>query len=472
MQLTIYGMNYTVRTNASASKFIRMLNDEDTIILYISQNKQQIDDYDTILLINVEKQELFPMFLSMFNELVEPYYVPFIQTVPNVRIIESSANNFMICSLSAMNAVPKFTDNNYIAYGTVGNTIYICPDKTYNFQRFGSTPLESSENKVPTQRVMIQEEVVSHKPQVKQPYQPTISSKLIEQPTIQHQPTTSSYQPKPVLTQVPHTTVPAKSKSFGPSRDNLFKYCGYEDGMLVIHLIANNALAFVNKQTGSTKIVNINEILENSVIGYDDATFMVRQFGKVVSMMQDVESVNIVDIRNVIRLFETRKDSPVTKQMISYSNKQLYVAFASEQAVAEQLSIKNFTINSHRDSQMAYEKLREKTMTYSKDVYFVVTQSDCGVIAVTSEPKKPTTLQYITLDKIYELTNTNNVGDVMRMFPVEKIIDGNVLKISSLAHIKGVNTVSPDVLKLVANKYEVRNIIYSYDVRTEAILKN
>ncbi len=471
MQITLYGINYTVKTNASISKFIRMIENEDTVVLYVTPNKKVVDDYDTILLINVHTQELFPMFLSVFNELVEPYYIPVIQTVPNVRIIESNASDFMICSMSSMNVVPKFTENQYIAYGTVGNTLYVCPDKTVSFARFTTTPLEASKNTVPTQRVMIKEEIVSNNKQSKQPYQPQLSYKPTE-PKPMQRPQTSVSQPKHDFTPVAHVNVPAKPKHSGPSKENLFKYCEYKEGMLVIHLIANNALAFINKQTGVSKIVGIDEILSNPIIGFDDATVMVRQFGKVVTMMQDVERINVVDIRNVIRLFESKKDSSVTKQMISYSNKQLYIAFASDNALEKQISIKEFTISSHRDCQMSYEKLKEKTMCYAKDVYFIITQSDCGVIAAGSDPKKPIALQYIPLDKIYDLTGASNIGDIMRMFPVEKIVDGNALKIPAMSHVKGVSAVSSDVLKLVANKYEVRNIVYSYDTRTEFILRN
>ena len=476
MQLTLYGINYTLKPNASTSKFISLLNDEDTYSLYITTNRKKHDDFDVILLINIEKRELFPMFLSVFNDLVEPYYVPLIQTFPEMRIVESNAIDYTVCSMASMAIVPKYTDNKYIAYGTVGKMLYICPNKKIDFLRFGTTKLESIEEPTSPERTMIYEETI-RRPVTNDSvsrvssYRPTEHKTPVEQ---RYTPTQLHSQPKPKqINQIP-TVVPPKVEKVAhvPSRDNLFRFCGYQNDMIVVHLVYTNELAFIDKELGSVRIVAIDDILSNPMIGYNDTTMMIRQFGKVTTIAQEVVDIVITDIRSAIRMLESRKEMPVTKQMFAYSNKQLYVAFASEQAFEEQITIKNFAISCHRDSQALYEKLKEKTMTYSKDVYFIATEQDCGIVAISSDPKKPIPIQYILLDKVYASTNAKNIGDIMRMFPIDKIIDGYTLGIDSISRVKNIAIVSNDVLKLVAKKYESRNIIFSYDPSSQTIMKS
>ena len=47
MNITIHGQTYIVKNNAIKTEMVSLLNDDDTMVLYITANKSKIDDYDT-----------------------------------------------------------------------------------------------------------------------------------------------------------------------------------------------------------------------------------------------------------------------------------------------------------------------------------------------------------------------------------------------------------------------------------------
>ena len=138
MQVILHGQSYIVNNNAMKTETVSLLHDDDTVALYIAQNRKQINDYDTILLVNTKRRTLFPIFLSIFNEMVEPYYTPLICSFPEFYIIESDAVDFAACDYRGISKLSQHVTNKYIAYAVVDKTLLIAPDLNETFAMFGN----------------------------------------------------------------------------------------------------------------------------------------------------------------------------------------------------------------------------------------------------------------------------------------------------------------------------------------------
>jgi hypothetical protein len=64
----------------------------------------------------------------------------------------------------------------------------------------------------------------------------------------------------------------------------------------------------------------------------------------------------------------------------------------------------------------------------------------------------------------------NNVSDIIRLFPIDKIIDGSSISLSNPTNVSGFASVPAKNILLLANQYIAKNMIYSYDMKSKTIL--
>ena len=481
MQIILHGQSYIVNNNAMKTETVSLLHDDETVALYITQNRKQISDYDTILLVNTKRKTLFPIFLSVFNEIVEPYYLPLIYSFPEFYIIESDAVDFAACDYRGLSKLSQHVNNKYIAYALVDKTLLITPDLNEQFEMFGNKrAISLPQPKIEKQ--MIYETTIERKQTatqpVKTPTQPTpaVQHHIINTPKKPVETTTSRNIPtQPVSPQRPiipaQKTVqpqPSPVKRTGPSKENLLKYCEINDNCTILNLSCNHEIAVIDKHYGTTKRFSIDELLNNDMIGYDNELAMIMALGKSINIMYDVNKICFIDIRNAIRMFESRKESTVSKQMISFNNDTIYFVLASDEAISKQSTIKNFAIECHKNATINYEKVKNITRAYSKDVYCIVTKTNIGILVVADNGKKA---NYIVLDEIYNaMPELKNIGDILRLFPAEKIINGTHFDIENIHQVKSVIGVMPASMNLSSDKYTMKGVNIGYDRNAQVII--
>ena len=275
---------------------------------------------------------------------------------------------------------------------------------------------------------------------------------------------------RPVVQPTPVPPKPTTNmRPTGSSKENLLKYCSINENCLIINLAGNREIAVIDKKLGSFARYSYDELLSNDLIGYSDESQMLQAFGKTPLIMYDTYKLCVTDIRTAIRMFEQRKESPVTKQMVAYNEGSLYVAFASESSIAQQTSIKNFAIESHKNAVQNYEKVKTVAKAYAKDVYCVLTKSNIGILVVSDSGKKA---NYLPLEEIYaSMPEIQNIGDIMRLFPIERIIDGTIFNIDSIEQVRSVVDVLPQALNLASEKYTVKGFNFGDDRQQKIITK-
>ena len=507
MTVSIYGRSYNVKRNALRSDFLNLIMDEDTFLLYIAQNKDQVNEFDTLLAINIECQKIIPMFLSVFNEMVEEYFVPVKYNCPAVYIINADASNYVVCDKATIKQRPNATFNNYIAYKLEHDVLYICPNLTNPFQMFGTETKYSSEKPRETKRATLFEKLVSKKETRAEETLSTASARTAPRPeprnidtnntafnptSVREHPTertvmasSSASQPirRPIFEDIedapptpskttgvieqvkPHMPVMAKEPGM-PKKERLYQYCEYDENCIVVHLVCNDAVAIVNKRNGFTNIVGLDDIIK-ALPEYTKQTALF-DFGRCITFVYEVEALKVLDIRTLIRLFEDKKNDPVNKQLITYNNRTLSFALASEAALNEHLSIKDFAILSHREATAKYARLKEHYRAFSKNLYFIATNSTCGIILSSGSGKDN---QIIPFEEIYEaFPECQNIGDIMRMFPVEYIIDASNINITAFEQVLGVTIVSEKTLAVCGFTYQIKDVKYGYDTRNKVIM--
>lgn len=505
MTVSIYGRSYNVKRGALRSDFLNLIMDEDTFLLYVAQNKDQVDDFDTLLAINIECQKIIPMFLSVFNEMVEEYFIPVKYNCPAVYIINADASNYIACDNIELSKKSNAKFNNYIGYVLEKDVLYVCPTLNAKFIPFGTvtkhmhTKSEEPKRRTLFEKIIGKNDTVfeqSKKEPVQKPMfeKPTVVTKPIEEarpvytppkPTVSRQAApveerSSVQQPvlrpifdlgddKPNHNIIDETMIkkPTLPKDPGlPPKEKLFKYCSYDSNCLVVNLVCNDAIGVVNKRTGQTNIIPLNDIVK-AIPDYTKQT-AIMEFGRCITFAYEVNDIKLLDIRTLIRLFEDKKNDPVNKQLITYSNKVLSFALASEEAVNERISIKDFAIQSHKEATLKYNRLKEHFHAFAKHIYFIATSTTCGVMMSSGTGKEN---QIISFDEIYEaFPECKNVGDIMRMFPVEYVLDASNLGLSTFEQILGVTIVSPKTLAVCGTVYQIKDAQYGYDSRNKCIM--
>lgn len=511
MQFSLYGVEYESVDNG-LDGFIELLNDDDTTALYVAYDKQQSDDYDSIVLVNPKTRTLFPMFLLTFNESVEEYYGDLRDSFPDHAVIESNCTDFAVCDSYTIDALRNVVKGSFVSYTTQDKILVISLSSDFEFEPFGSKKIVAKLPKAnPTSKLIQvsgpkinntnnQEATTSshtvHTPtlRVNKPIQETrVQDKPVEiqkptpvpkdEPKVaapifviddDEEPIVKTPEPKPIPKPVYREPVqrskpietPIATKKV-PSQKNLYSYCKYNENTLVIHLLQNNELAFIDRKTGYINRIKLQSLLENDMIGYDNETDIIRQFGKIPMIPHMTKSVLLVDIRQVIKFLEPRKESPVTKQIIAYDNGILYVAIPSADALNESQSIKNFTINCHKKSIELYEVLKAKTQSYSKTLYCLITMDGVAVAAVGAKGD----FKVLSAEQVFAcMPELNNVADIIRLFPIDKIIDGSAIALASPANVNGFSSIPTKSILLSANQYVAKNIIYSYDSKSKMVL--
>ena len=266
-------------------------------------------------------------------------------------------------------------------------------------------------------------------------------------------------------------SLPTVKSSMGmPSRENLLKYVQYNEDSLVIGLLHNKEIAIVNKKSGDVNIYPFSELLNNEMLGYNREADLLRAFGKIATIMYEVNAIVLTDIRHVNRMFEQRKESPVTKQMIAYDNKKLYVALTSENAVINQTTIKNFAIESHKNAVANHERLKANLQAFAKDIYLILTLNNLGILVVADEGKK---VHQLSIEEIYRvMPDVKNVGDIMRLFPIENIINGSYFDIENKDLVRSIMNVPSSTFTLSsAPFYTLKGVNFGYDPKSRIIIK-
>ena len=480
MQVILHGQSYIVNNNAMKTETVSLLHDDDTVALYIAQNRKQINDYDTILLVNTKRRTLFPIFLSIFNEMVEPYYTPLICSFPEFYIIESDAVDFAACDYRGLSKLSQHIANKYIAYAVVDKTLLIAPDLNETFEMFGnkraiSLPQPKIEKQMIYETTVERKQTVTQSAKTQTP--PVVQRPVVNTPTKPVETTPSRNVPiQPVAPQRPTITAqkpvqpqPTQIKRNGPSRENLLKYCEINDNCTVLNLSGNREIAVIDKRVGTIKRFNLDDLLSNEMIGYDNELTLVMALGKSINIMYNTNKICFIDIRNAIRMFESRKESPVSKQMVSFNNDTIYFVLASEDALDKQTTIKNFAIECHKNAVVNYEKIKSVTKAYAKDLYCIVTKTNIGILVVSDNGKKA---NYVPADEIYNaMPELKNIGDMLRLFPVEKIIDATHFDVENISQVKSVVDVLPASMNLASDKYSIKGINIGYDKNAQVIVK-
>ena len=481
MTITLNGVAYNVRPEAEQAQSIRMLLDEATVALYVAADKNNIDDYDVILLINLNHRQVFPLFLFTFNRLVESYYLPVIRSFPAFNIIEGIASDYLVADLPTISKLKECNSNKYVSYAFNSDTLVVAPFTTARFDAFG-TSKPASVQQGNTEKVLMY--VRNNPSKVSQPEeksQPKPVTPIIPpiKPTPTVRPSMSQDHIKPAQTPVespklPITTPPEKptmsnAPSRAPSRENLLKYCNITEDCMCITMSYNRMFAVVNKKTGETNLFTYDDILSVSFIGYSNDADLVKALGKTTVIGYDTDAVVVSDIRNLIRIFEQRKESAATKQMIAYDKKIVYVALTSEDALSRQLSIKNFAIESHKNANNNYNLLKERLKAYAKDVYLVLSYNNITGLIVSDNGKKASTL---SIDEIYAaFPEAKNIGDIIRLFPIERIVNGHELGIENAISVRSVISVLPESFAVsTAPYYTVKNINFGYDAKNKVVM--
>lgn len=480
MQVILHGQSYIVNNNAMKTETVSLLHDDDTVALYIAQNRKQINDYDTILLVNTKRKTLFPIFLSIFNEMVEPYYTPLICSFPEFYIIESDAVDFAACDYRGISKLSQHVTNKYIAYAVVDKTLLIAPDLNETFEMFGnkraiSLPQPKIEKQMIYETTVERKQTVTQSAKTQTP--PVVQRPVVNTPTKPVEATPSRNIPiQPVSPQRPIIPVqkpvqpqPTQTKRTGPSRENLLKYCEINDNCTVLNLSGNREIAVIDKRVGTIKRFNLDDLLSNEMIGYDNELALVMALGKSINIMYNTNKICFIDIRNAIRMFESRKESPVSKQMVSFNNDTIYFVLASEDALDKQTTIKNFAIECHKNAVVNYEKIKSVIKAYAKDLYCIVTKTNIGILVVSENGKKA---NYVPVDEIYNaMPELKNIGDILRLFPVEKIIDATHFDVENISYVKSVVDVLPASMNLASDKYSIKGINIGYDKNAQVIVK-
>ena len=479
MQVILHGQSYIVNNNAMKTETVSLLHDDDTVALYIAQNRKQINDYDTML-VNTKRRTLFPIFLSIFNEMVEPYYTPLICSFPEFYIIESDAVDFAACDYRGISKLSQHIANKYIAYAVVDKTLLIAPDLNETFEMFGNKrAISLPQPKIEKQ--MIYETTVERKqtatPSAKTQTPPVVQRPVVNTATKPVEAAPSRNVPiQPVAPQRPTIPVqkpvqpqPTQIKRNSPSKENLLKYCEINNNCTVLNLSGNREIAVIDKRVGTIKRFNLDDLLSNEMIGYDNELTLVMALGKSINIMYNTNKICFIDIRNAIRMFESRKESPVSKQMVSFNNDTIYFVLASEDALDKQTTIKNFAIECHKNAVVNYEKIKSVTKAYAKDLYCIVTKTNIGILVVSDNGKKA---NYVPVDEIYNaMPELKNIGDILRLFPVEKIIDATHFDVENTSYVKSVVDVLPASMNLASDKYSIKGINIGYDKNAQVIVK-
>jgi hypothetical protein len=437
MQFTLYGKTYN-STDPDYENIIELLSDEDTIVIYTMSDRRQVSKYDILLIINQNKKILKPMFLYMFKEIVNDFDEELPYYFPASSVIETSCIDFTICDSETITKMSNSHLGSYISYAEDGDRLFISIKTSYNFDSFTNKKHTTSMPVVkPAQPV--QEDV---------PVVTDIPKPITVKPIIK----------KPRLPELINKET---------SRKNLFSFCNYSEDKIVIYLSTNRSLMFIDKKTGNMERYSIQELLNHELINFDSEAELVLQFGKTSKIPYDTHTVVLSDIRQIIKLVEEKKERSVTKQLLAYDNGTLYIALPAAADIKAHTSIKDFTINCHKASIGLYEKLKTKTQTFAKTLYCVETKFGIAILSVGSKSE----CNQLSIDQIYNaMPELTSVGDIIRCFPVDKIINGASIGISSPSEIRGFAVIPHANIDNFKNQYKIKNVTYAYEPQSKTII--
>lgn len=476
MKLTIFGRSYIVNPNMYpiANEISKLLNHDDTHIFYIAQNRMAASDDDSLLFVNIPMHSIYPIFLHVFNETVEPYADSVLNTFPFSSVIEAAPIEYKICPKSEIEARNGNLTNRY-GYCMDRSTLLICPNLNAAFEPFST--IKEASKKAERSSVRIATTKSSYKPmpktqlpnadQMEQPHtlrndhaksdmKPIGSSSITAKPTQKTIITPHQVQ-KPVAKPAPSTA----------NTGNIKTFCRINEESVVLILSVNKEIAVINKKTGSIVITKFEDIYKNDLLGVNNESSLIKAIGRCPMIAYDVKTINISDLRHVIRLYEKRKDDAITNQMFAMQNGCLHMTIAPAALATSGMSIKNSAIELHKKAEPEYEKIRSAIKAYNSDTYLVLSQD--GAFVMIAEKTKQA--KVIPIKSIYDLIPTaTTLGDLLAMFPDRMIINGSSISIRSESDVVAIAQVPDRAIALCKYKTTVRDRIYAYDPVSKTIM--
>lgn len=449
MKIYIMGVTYIVEPEMQiiAGKLNSLLSNDNTHIVYISEQGTPSDD-DTILVFNIENKIAFPVLLHIFNDMVREYMIPVMHTFPRNAIINSKATDFVICPDCNDS---KFNSAGNYKYNSSGNTLFLSVSGISEFSSFG-TEIPRSATKPKEKYHAIEMTVHEMNPQVgnqlpRKKVSVSPQSNKIQTPKNHDKNNTMSIR-KPVV-------------------DNIKQFCKIDSNSFFMILCENEQVISINKRTGSIVITDMKNMYENNLLDVKNASDIISVLHPCPIIPKKVSDIALLDIRHAIRLYESKKDSVVTKNLFAISNGILNISPIPKKHVDEHLSIKNCSIAMHRAAKENYERVKAALNAYQGNVFLIVCKS--GAFIVTSEsPKKNKMLPIGALiDKFDEI---ECIEDMMAMFPNEHIVCGDAIGVSSIEDVDAVSPVSNQAIQLCSRRKTVKNRTYAYDPASKSIL--
>jgi hypothetical protein len=439
MRINIYGCSYDVAQPQLAPIFLELLEDENTFIFYITEDKKVEDLFDTILLINTSEKKIYPLFLSTFKEMVRNYDFPLKNEFPAWAIIEAAGIiDYELTSFDKIKNDENVQTNRRIAYSVKKACLSICPvltaeefvsirtrkefsNKTHLLNKFYSQPIDielSDEYK---------NEKTKDKSEVKRPI-------IIDPQT---------------------------------SKKNLEKFLKLKPNTIAIVLLNSDEIVVLDKHTGQHISYSFEKIISNDTIGYKTSQEIFDSIGPSLKIIEPVESINLLDVRSMIRYLEKRKEDSLTNKLIAVDNNKAYIALCNQEKCGK-ISIKNYIIECHKNSNVLYDKLKTDLQMYSSDLYLLLCASGSVIFAYDQSSK---TSKKIDINDVYKLyPNLEDIGDISRLFPMENVINGTALNIQDHTTITGMAAVQSNALKLLGDTITIKNKSFAYESYEKVVL--
>lgn len=467
MKIVIFGRTYIVQPDMyrMGNEIAKLLNHDDTCLFYIASNKAKQSDYDTILFVNVERRVIYPVFLNVFNNIVEPYFGSLLDTFPYGAIIEAEPTEYIICDCDCLESIGKnIIKTHRYGYTLDGEILKLCPDLNARFESFStikefSPPSAAANTRLAETQTNAKKIDISRKSEKVAPAQKaTVSQSASPEISVR-----ASAAPK-----LPEAKIlKAEARIPYPDGRNLKSYCGISSDSLTIILSTNKAIVVIDKKSGRIQTTEFNDIYKNDLLGIASEVDIMKTIGRCPTVTNEVKAVRIADLRHVMRHYEKRKDDGISKQMLSVQGGILYVAIIPNKIVKSGCSIKNCAIELHKNADGEYDKMRNTIKAYNSETYLINARD--GSFFITAESNK--SCKVLPIDVIYnQIADASSLGDIMASFPDRKIVDGDALGVKSSNDVVSITHVSERVIELCPKKVTVRDTSYAYDPASKTIM--
>lgn len=462
MKLTIFGITYSIvpEMTSIANKINSLIRDDNTYIFYIASDLHCPNDDDTILFVNIHSKNIYPVFLHVFNEMVEPYFGSVLSSFPFASVIKCDVTDYVICPKREIEAHRGLISSRYGIY-LRGSTMYLCPDLSLDFETFSSKH-SYSEKEVAEKSIIATKANNKSINTAAMPITTSIGSKA-EQKQIEEKPINSIAK----MSIGQSISVQAKKLTPDVRKANIRSFCEIDEDSLPLLLSQNKSLCVLNKKTGSVSLIELNSIYSNDLIGVKSEIDIIQLLGKCPIIAQDIKTIKVSDLRHVIKQYEKKKENVIARQMFSVVNGCLCITIPPADAISKGVNIKDCSIDLHRNASSNYENLRSAIKAYNHDTYFIYTTNGFFVAIVESQKK----CKIISAETIYnEIPNAKSIGDIMAMFPDKMIVDGSCINIKNAYDVLAISRVPEKAFDICKDKTIIRDRFYGYDQSSKTII--